>query len=126
VEQNLSIPYRPGTLAYKLQDKTKSRVCIHVLPHTLHLRTLPSCPVGSGAATSHGTEPRLPAGEGSGAATYPMASDLASWLRWALTLPRVLQFLMSRGTKYKERPSWPTYAARLVYFQGTHTCSQGT
>jgi hypothetical protein len=39
---------------------------------------------------SYGSELRLLAEVGSGDATCPMAPDLASRLRWAPTLPRVL------------------------------------
>jgi hypothetical protein len=39
---------------------------------------------------SYNSEPHLPAKEGSGAVTCFMAPDLASWLRWAPALPRVL------------------------------------
>jgi hypothetical protein len=34
-----SVPCRPGTPTYKIQVKTSSRACIHVLPHALWLRT---------------------------------------------------------------------------------------
>jgi hypothetical protein len=39
---------------------------------------------------SSGSGPHLPVEVGSGAATCPVAPDLASRLRWASTLPRVL------------------------------------
>jgi hypothetical protein len=39
---------------------------------------------------SYGSGPRLSTEVGSGTATCPMATDLASWLRWAPTLPHVL------------------------------------
>jgi hypothetical protein len=39
---------------------------------------------------SYGFEPHLPAEVGSGAATCPVAPDIASRLRWALALPCVL------------------------------------
>jgi hypothetical protein len=157
----LLVPYRPGTLAYKLQVQDKEQ---DVLPHFPQLWTLPPAREGYGATTcfaaldpasllgraltlprlpqlrtlpprsgglrcchvshgfrpylllrraptlpcvpwlwtlppysggfqhchvSRGFEPSVPTQEGSSAATCPMASDPASLLGWALTLPRV-------------------------------------
>jgi hypothetical protein len=65
----LSIPYRLGTPAYRLQVKTRSRMCCHV---------------------SSSSELRLPTEEGSSAAICPSALDLASLLMRALVLPHVL------------------------------------
>jgi hypothetical protein len=44
--RTLSISCRSGTSTYKLQVKTGSRACIHVLPHTLLLQTSPPCQGG--------------------------------------------------------------------------------
>jgi hypothetical protein len=87
----LSVPYRPCTLAYKLQVNTKSRECIHAPPRALQLWTLPSYQGGLRRChVSHSTEPHLPIREGSSAAMWPMALDLASLLGRAPVLPRVL------------------------------------
>jgi hypothetical protein len=140
----LSVPYRPGTLAYKLQVKTRRRACIRTLPHALWLWTLP--PYRGGLwryHVPHDFGPRLPAREGSSAVTCHMALNPASLLRrapvlphapWLRTLPTCSGELLcghvSRdpqkvaGLKDKERLSWPTYAARLVCFQGAPTCLQ--
>jgi hypothetical protein len=67
----LSIPYRPDTSVYKLQIKTRSMACIHVLPSVLQLRTSPPVEVGSGTAMC------------------PVAPDLASLLRRAPAPPHV-------------------------------------
>jgi hypothetical protein len=68
----LLVPYKPGTPAYRLQIKTRSRTCIHALPCVLQLRTSPPADVGSGATTC------------------PAAPNLTSVSRWALALPHVL------------------------------------
>jgi hypothetical protein len=58
------------------------------LPHVPWLWTLPPCSRGLRCChMSHGSGPRLPAWEGSGAATYRMALDPASLLERALVLP---------------------------------------
>jgi hypothetical protein len=44
---------------------------------------------------SNGSRPRLPAEVGSSAATCPMALELTSQLRWALTLPLVIWLWIS-------------------------------
>jgi hypothetical protein len=86
----------------------------------------------------YGSGPRLPAEVGSGAAMYPMAPDLASRLRWAPVLPRVLYLQTSppdwgrlwrchvshcslRATcfKHKEKPSRPDCVARHACYQRT-------
>jgi hypothetical protein len=89
----LSTPCRPGTPTCKLQDKPRSRVCDHALPHVQWYRTLSSLlgrapvpplvpqlripPPRSGGLwchhMSHGPEPRLPAWEGSAAAACLIA-----------------------------------------------------
>jgi hypothetical protein len=59
-------------------------------------RTPPPCSGGLRCRhVSHGSEPRLPAREGSGAAMCPTAPDPASLLRRALVLPRVARLLTS-------------------------------
>jgi hypothetical protein len=73
----LSVPYRPGTPVYRLQDKMSTRVCTHTLPHVLQLQTLP------------------PVGIGSYAVMCPTALDLTSLPRWASTLPYVLWLRIS-------------------------------
>jgi hypothetical protein len=77
--------------AYRLQDKTRSRVCYHTLPHVPRPQTSP--PYQGGLLCCHvslSPGPRLPANEGSSAATCPTAPDLASLSRRAPVLPRVL------------------------------------
>jgi hypothetical protein len=102
----LSIPYRPGTPAYMLQDKIKSKVCVHSLPRATAAQE-PSSLLreGSGAAKCprlqtpplrlggfrrchmpKGSGPRLTIQEGSGAAMRPSALSPASPLRRGPTL----------------------------------------
>jgi hypothetical protein len=88
----------------------------------------------------YSSEPRFSAEVGSDDATCLVASDHASRLRWALILPRVLRLwtslpywgglrhchascgsLWAACLMYKERHSWPTYAARFTCFQGVLT-----
>jgi hypothetical protein len=64
----VSVPYRPGTLAYRIQVKTKSMTCYHV---------------------SSTSGPRLPVEEGSGAATCPISLSLAFLPRRTLVIPCV-------------------------------------
>jgi hypothetical protein len=75
---------------------------------------------------SYGSGPHLPTEVGSNPIACPMALDLASRPGRVPVLPCVPQFPMRHGPQiYKERLSWPTYAAKLVCFQGTHACSHG-
>jgi hypothetical protein len=77
----LSVPCRLGTPAYKPQVETRYRACIHTLPHVPQLRTPPPCKGGLRCChASHNSRPRLPAQEGSSAATLPMALDPTSLL----------------------------------------------
>jgi hypothetical protein len=69
----LSVPYKPGTPAYRLQVKIRRTTCIHALPCVLQLQTSPPAEVGSSAATC------------------PTALNLSSLLRQALMLPCVPQ-----------------------------------
>jgi hypothetical protein len=99
----LSVPYRSGTLAYRLKSKTRSKTYCHV-SHSTRSR-LPTWE-GSNAATCpaapdpapclrglrrchvpRGSGPRLPAREGSNVAMCPVDSDPASLLRRVLALP---------------------------------------
>jgi hypothetical protein len=121
-----------------------------VLSCVLRLRTLPPCRDGLRRChMCYGSEPCLPAKMGSGAAICPTTPNPTSLLRWALTLSRVprpsdLASLLRRAPalprilwlrdslpcqgrlqccrvsccllwaaclKYKERPNWPSYAA---------------
>jgi hypothetical protein len=155
---NLSIPCRPGTSVYRLQDKTSSKACTHALPRALQLWTLPPVGIGSDAATyptapnltsqprwvsalprvlwlwtsssnwgglwhchmSYSSGPHLLAELGSCVVTCPMTPDPASRPGRVPVLPRVLWSPMGHGPQiYKERPSWPSHAARLTCFQGT-------
>jgi hypothetical protein len=60
------------------------------LPYILWLWTSPHSWGGLHRCNmSYGSGPRLPAEVGSGAATCPMAPNLASRLRWTAALPRV-------------------------------------
>jgi hypothetical protein len=102
----LSVPYRPGTLAYRLQVKTRSGACIHALPRVLHPQTQPPCRDGLRCYhTPYSSEPHLPAQTGSephhhieegfGAATCYVAPCLACLSRRALTLSRVARLRTS-------------------------------
>jgi hypothetical protein len=124
---SLSVPYGSGTRAYRLQDKTRSRACIHTLPCLLQLWTSPPCQGGLWHChTFYGAGPRLPAEVGSSAAVCPMASDPASWPGRILVLPRILRFPMGHGPQiYKESLGWPSYAARYACFQGATACFRG-
>jgi hypothetical protein len=83
------------------------------------------------------SESSVPSRDGSGAATCPVALDPVSLLGRAPGLPRVPRHrtlppcsgglrrchvscssLWAAVLKNKERLNWPTYAARLVCFQG--------
>jgi hypothetical protein len=76
VSRSLSVPYRPGTPAYKLQAKIRRSACIHALPRVPRLRTPPPCSGGLRCYhVSHGSGPRLPAREDSGTATCRTATD---------------------------------------------------
>jgi hypothetical protein len=178
-QEPLSVPYGPGTPAYKLQAETRIRACIRTLPRALQLQALPPCRgglwhwhvrhdsgpclaarEGSGAATchtalnpafligrasvlpcvtwfwtpppclgefqcrhvSHSFGPHLPTQEGSGAATCPTAPDPASLLRKAPVLSCARDPQRVAGLKNKEMFNWPTYAVRLVCFQGATAC----
>jgi hypothetical protein len=86
----LSVPYRPGTTAYRLQGTTKSRSYINALPHALQLRTLPLCRGGFRRChVSYSSRPCLPVEVGFDSATCPMASDPAPLLKWAPVSLRV-------------------------------------
>jgi hypothetical protein len=77
-----------------------------VLPRALWLRTLP--PYRGGLRhchVPHGFGPRLPAQEGSSAATCLMAPDHASLLRWASTLPHAPQ--LQTSPPYSRAPVLP-------------------
>jgi hypothetical protein len=85
---SLLVLCRPGTPAYKLQHKTRSRVCVHALP----LQTLPlyrgwlrCCHMSCSSRPCH-----CPTKVGSGAAMCPMTPDHTSLLGRALVLPHVL------------------------------------
>jgi hypothetical protein len=100
----LLVPCRLDTSAYKLQAKTKRRVCIYALPCALCLRTLPPCRGGLQCYhVPHGSGPRLPTQEGYGAATCHTAPDPASLLGKAPVLPCATQlrnpFLCSGGLR---------------------------
>jgi hypothetical protein len=87
----LSVPCRTGTPAYKLQVKTRDRVCIYALPCVLKHRTRPPRLGGHWRChVSHDSEPHPSAWECSDATTCPMTSNLAPPQRWALVNQRVL------------------------------------
>jgi hypothetical protein len=86
----LSVPYRPGTPAYKLQVKTVGKTCIHVLPHILQHRAGPH---------------RIPAREGSGSVTRPAAPNLTTPQKWAPMSPRVI-WLWSPPPRIKGLRCW--------------------
>jgi hypothetical protein len=82
---------RTGYLTYKPQVKISCRACIHTLPCALRLRTSPPSWGGLRCChVSYSSRPRLLTEVGSDPATCPMAPDIASQLRWAPVLPRVL------------------------------------
>jgi hypothetical protein len=146
-----------GTLTCRLQVKTRSRACIHMLSCVLQLWIQPLCRDGlRHCHASYGFGPRLPVETGSGAATCPTTPDLTNLSRRAPALPCAIWLWASppcrgglqrchvfhgfeprvpvgesssvatrpavscgaRGLEYKERFSWPSYAARLMCFQG--------
>jgi hypothetical protein len=85
---SLSIPYKLGTLAYKLEAKAGSRACDHTLPRISQGWARP--PHSGGLRwchTSRGSGPYLPAREGSGTTTRLMAPNHASLSRRAPELP---------------------------------------
>jgi hypothetical protein len=85
------VPSRPDTPTYRLQVKTRSRVCIHALPCVLQPRTQPPCQDGLPRSyVSYGSRPHLPAEMGSSAATCPMALDLDNLPRRAPALSCVI------------------------------------
>jgi hypothetical protein len=95
-----------------------------VLPCVIWLQTLPTCPGGLRRChMSYGSGPRLPAEEGSGAATCHMALDPASLWGGLQRCHVSCSFLWAAGLKHKERLSWPSYVAKLVCFQGL-PCSE--
>jgi hypothetical protein len=105
-----------------------------VLPRVSRFRIRSPCSVGLQCCqVFRDSRSCLPAQEGSGAATCPVAPDPASLLRRAPTLPRVLRHrppppcsgglrcchvsygsLWAVDIKNKERLSWSTYTARLA------------
>jgi hypothetical protein len=134
----LSVHCKPGTSAYKLQAKIRRRVCIHVLPRTLCLRSdlasllrrAPALPRASRLQTSppcsgglrcchvsHGSRLRLPTRKGSGAATCHTAPDPVSQLGRALVLPCAPRLwtlpLCSGGLRRCHVPRDPQRAAGL-------------
>jgi hypothetical protein len=73
----------------KLQVKTSSRACMHMLQCVPHLRTSPPCQGGLLCClVSCGPKPRLLDEVSSDGATCPSAPNLASLSRLALVLPR--------------------------------------
>jgi hypothetical protein len=100
----LSIPYRPGTPAYRLESKTRKMYC-H-MPYNIRsclpareasdVATCPAAPDPTSLLgrlrrchVSCGSESFLPTQEGSGAAICPVALDPASLLGRAPALPCV-------------------------------------
>jgi hypothetical protein len=94
----LSVPYRLGTLAYRLQDNTRSRACIHTLSCVMQLRTSP--PYRGGLRCYHvscSSRPRIFAKESFDAVMCPTVLDPASLLGRAPALLRIPQFPVGRG-----------------------------
>jgi hypothetical protein len=88
--RRMMVPCTPGTPAYKLQVKTRSKACIHALPRVLRPQTSPPYLGGLRCYhVSHGPGPQLLAEMRSGAATCPSAPDLTSQPRWTPVLSRV-------------------------------------
>jgi hypothetical protein len=105
----LSVSCRLGTLTYRLQVKTSSRACIHILscvlqlrtsppllrwllavPSVLQLRTSPPCQGGlQHSHVSHGPGPCLTTEVGPSAATCSVALGLSSQPRQNPALTRV-------------------------------------
>jgi hypothetical protein len=80
----MSVPYRPGTLTYGLQDKTGSRVWYHALPCVSQPRTTLFCKGGLQCCHVGCSSGRLLiVEEGSGVVMCPVAPDLASLPRRA-------------------------------------------
>jgi hypothetical protein len=87
--RRMMVPCTPGTPAYKLQVKTRSKACIHALPRVLRPQTSPPYLGGLWCYhVSHGPGPQLLAEMRSGTATCPSALDLTSQPRWTPVLPR--------------------------------------
>jgi hypothetical protein len=132
---------------YRHEVKTRSEMCCHVFhssePHlpgkegfgaATCSTSLAPPPCRGGLRCYHvfrGFRPRFPAEEGSGTVTCYAASNPASLLKRALTLPRVPRiqtclpaekgYDAATYLKYKERRIWPSYAARLACSQGART-----
>jgi hypothetical protein len=88
------------------------------LKRTLWLWTPPPCRDGLRRChVTYGSTPHLPIEVGFDVAAYPMAPDPASQPGRVLVLPWIPQFPKGHMPQiYKERPSWPTYVARLTCF----------
>jgi hypothetical protein len=116
----LSVPYRPGTPTYRIQDKTRSRACIHALPCALQLRTMHLCQGGLRRChVSYSSGPCLPVEVGSSAATCLMTPDLAPLLKWA-PVPLHVQWLRislrgRRGLRHRHmsRDSGPLFPVEM-------------
>jgi hypothetical protein len=92
----MSVHCRPGTLAYRLQVKTRHGLCHHALPCVLQLWTSP--PYQGELRCCHiscGSRPCLSINESSDAATCPLTLDLASLPSRAPALPDVLHLRTS-------------------------------
>jgi hypothetical protein len=141
----LSIPCRPGTSAYMLQERIRGRAYVHVLPRVLQLWTMPPC-LGElqWCRMAHGSRPRLRAQEGSGATTCSVTWNLTSprlrgggalalpcvpWLWIPPLFPRgsvaATYSWLSMGHGNKERHSCTRRAARHAYYRGTPTHCRG-
>jgi hypothetical protein len=141
----LLAPYRPGTPTYKLQVKIGTRACTQLPPCVLQNRTLLASQGGlQGYHVYSGPKARLPNRKGSDAATCTMASDPTSLQGRALmhrvsygsrSCLRSLRALVchascsslwATGPKHKEKPSRPSYEARLSCSRCTCACFQGS
>jgi hypothetical protein len=83
-------------LRTSLKSRQGGRTCIQAVPHVLRHQTRPLC-LG-GLRHCHlccGSRPRLPAREGSGAATHLTALDLTPPRKWAPVSPYGIWLLTS-------------------------------
>jgi hypothetical protein len=140
----LSVPYRLGTLTYKLQVKTRGRTCIPAPSRILQHRTKPPC-LGElrHCRVSNGSGLHLPICEISDAATHPAASYITGC---GLQCHRVSHgsephlsaregsnadmhpmALCGSWTVNKEMLSYNGHAARLAHYRDVYkTCGQTT
>jgi hypothetical protein len=104
----LSIPCRPGTPAYMLQNKTKSGACNHAPPRVPQHQNLPPSRGGlRGCHVSSGSGTRLAIKEGSDAVTFIVAPEPLGGLRRATCLVALDPVSLRGGLRAATRPAVP-------------------